>query len=366
MTTHFSGSYAQKDVQFLLTPLTAVDMLDVRSKESHIQKGGHYSEVLSPESAPKSEYMRLFREQMTKQVPRLAQDLMRLAIQIVDKVPSGPIGLVSLARAGTPMGVLLRRTLSSVFARDVDHYSVSIIRDRGLDLNALRHVRSRHTDKNIVFVDGWTGKGVIGDELRKSVNLFNDMYSAQVDPSLFVVSDIAGTAQYRATRDDYLLPSAILNSTVSGLVSRTVLNDLIGPEDFHGCVFFKELAEHDVSRLFVDYVWNVLRSIDPRAMVAISVRPCVKTMTVGAGGAIRALVAELCEKHKLANRNFIKPGVGEATRVLLRRVPQLLIVQDLQDRDVAHLLHLAAEKAVPVETDKYLPCRAVALIEQID
>ncbi len=40
------------------------------------------------------------------------------------------------------------------------------------------------------------------------------------------------------TREDFLIPSACLNSTVSGLVSRTVLNDdLIGPADFHGAKF---------------------------------------------------------------------------------------------------------------------------------
>ena len=45
------------------------------------------------------------------------------------------------------------------------------------------------------------------------------------------------------TREDYLIPSACLNSTVSGLVSRTVFNtDHIGPDDFHGAKFYAELG----------------------------------------------------------------------------------------------------------------------------
>ncbi|MGT2462115.1 cysteine protease StiP domain-containing protein [Sinomonas atrocyanea] len=57
------------------------------------------------------------------------------------------------------------------------------------------------------------------------------------------------------TRDDFLIPSACLNSTVSGLVSRTVFNRaLIGPHETHGAKFYRELAPRDVSNEFVDAV----------------------------------------------------------------------------------------------------------------
>ena len=57
------------------------------------------------------------------------------------------------------------------------------------------------------------------------------------------------------TREDFLIPSACLNSTVSGLISRTVLRaDLVGPHDFHGAKFYRELAGADVSVDFLDTV----------------------------------------------------------------------------------------------------------------
>ena len=49
--------------------------------------------------------------------------------------------------------------------------------------------------------------------------------------------------------------------------------------------------------------------------------------------------------------NLVKPGLGEATRVLLRRVPYCLLIADnLEDEScVSHLLRLAEEKNVPVK-----------------
>ena len=46
-----------------------------------------------------------------------------------------------------------------------------------------------------------------------------------------------------------------MNSTVSGLVSRTVLNyDFMDKGDFHGAKYYKELAAVDVSNLYVDTI----------------------------------------------------------------------------------------------------------------
>src|SRR3546814_13034695 len=51
------------------------------------------------------------------------------------------------------------------------------------------------------------------------------------------------------------LPICLLNGIVSGLVSRSILNnDLVGPNDFHACVSMPEHAASDVSRDFIDTV----------------------------------------------------------------------------------------------------------------
>ena len=67
-------------------------------------------------------------------------------------------------------------------------------------------------------------------------------------------------------------------------------------------------------------------------------------------------------RYGVADVNLVKPGIGEATRVLLRRVPRLLVLREADAPDVAHLAALAEEKQVPVEIDPSLPYHAVSLI----
>ena len=68
------------------------------------------------------------------------------------------------------------------------------------------------------------------------------------------------------------------------------------------------------------------------------------------------------QQHGISDVNLIKPGIGEATRVLLRRTPRLLIVRDAAAPEVAHLVLLAQEKNVAVMVDPALPYHAVSLI----
>ncbi|MNE86395.1 hypothetical protein D3C80_1834910 [compost metagenome] len=49
------------------------------------------------------------------------------------------------------------------------------------------------------------------------------------------------------------------------------------------------------------------------------------------------------------NINLIKPGVGETTRVLLRRVPWKIIVDTKYNPNLRHIMLLAEERGVPVE-----------------
>jgi hypothetical protein len=77
-----------------------------------------------------------------------------------------------------------------------------------------------------------------------------------------------------------------------------------------------------------------------------------------------AYLHEAMTRFKIRDVNHVKPGVGEATRVLLRRVPDLVLLRDPALPDVAHLRHLAAEKNVPILVDGALPYLAAALIKE--
>ncbi|HEY5141379.1 MAG TPA: RNA-binding protein, partial [Methylococcales bacterium] len=68
----------------------------------------------------------------------------------------------------------------------------------------------------------------------------------------------------------------------------------------------------------------------------------------------------------ITHHNYIKPGIGEATRVLLRREARLLLLQDLDSEATLHLRWLAVSKSIPVTVFKDLPYRAVAIIKEIE
>ncbi len=353
----FSGSYRPEDVQFLLRPVE-VEPTEIAAKERLIQSGRrHYSEMIAPERPPGAEYLRLYREALDRNGARLAGDIGMLAAALAERSASRrEIVLVSLARAGTPIGILLRRAVGRL-GLAAPHYSISIIRDRGIDCNALGYIAARHDPADAIFVDGWTGKGAIAAELHRSL----DRRPFGFRPWLAVVADPAGRADLAATRDDYLIPSGLLNAIVSGLVSRSILNaELVGPDDFHACVHYPQFASSDLSAEFVDTI-DRLVPVDPPTP-----RPLCEADRQSAARRCDDQVAALMERFGVEDRNRIKPGIAEATRAVLRRLPERLLIRDPGDPDIAHLIHLAREKDIgldPLPPDSVF--RAIAIIRKL-
>ncbi|MGF7147410.1 hypothetical protein FHS96_001019 [Sphingomonas zeicaulis] len=353
----FPGSYDPADVTFLMKPV-ALAPTDIDTKERLIQSGRrHYSEMLSAESLPDPIYIELYQAALARNGARLAADVAGLALALAERAGDGrEVVIVSLARAGTPIGALLARALRRQ-GRSAPHYSVSIIRDRGIDRVALAHIASRHAPEDIVFVDGWTGKGAISTELQAC--LAERPFG--VAPFLTVIADPAGRADLAATEDDYLIASGLLNAIVSGLVSRSILNDsVVGPGDFHACVTYPHFAPHDVTRAFIETIdalaTEVVPTLDPRD----------DAQRAETAAACDALVETLMARLGIADRNRVKPGIAEATRAVLRRVPDRLFVRDPADPDVAHLIHLAGGRGVPVDRlDPDCRFRAVAIIKSL-
>lgn len=355
---NFSGSYEPGDVTFLLK-VVDIAVTDVAEKERLIQAGTHYSEMLSDEKSPTSDYLRLFHRALEMNAQKMAQHIADLSATLAQR-PGREVVVVSLARAGTPVGVLIHRALS-VLGRQSKHYCVSIIRDRGIDWQALDYITAKHKDTDIVFVDGWTGKGVITQELLQSVTAYNQSRGTSIDPSLWVLADLAGSATVAATAEDYLIPNAVLNATVSGLISRTVLSDrYVQPGDFHACAFYGDKRDEDLSRFYVD-------ELTPHVLTALAfARPAKwslakrRTLSQISNGFVGHLMLRFD-----AERNHVKPGVGESTRAMLRRVPDRLLVQDPTAPDVQHLLRLAEEKQVVVERIPDMPYRAAVIIKSV-
>ncbi|MGR5422412.1 cysteine protease StiP family protein [Vibrio sp. PNB22_4_1] len=358
MTNYARSSYNQNDCIFLLKEIE-MQFTNIEEKERQIQLGiAHYSETISKESPPSEKYVKLFLELTEMYKFRLAKEVVRLSKIIEDKIKDD-VCIVSLARAGSPIGVLVNRAFNKYSCFSSCHYSVSIIRDKGLDFNALDHLINDQgiRPESIVFIDGWTAKGVITRELKKSVSEYNLSRNVNVSDALFVVSDIGSTADYSATKEDYTIPSALMNSTVSGLVSRSILNDHIKEHDFHGCVSYDYLEPYDNSNWFIGEVYSCFDSKDfiatPNEENNIS------------STEFNDYIKNVMEEFKVTNINRIKPGIAEATRVMLRRVPDILIVRDIHDINVSHLLQLANEKFIQTVVKSDMPMGACALIQDV-
>jgi hypothetical protein len=371
-----SGSYLATDVTVLLDIVDkdAVADVPVSQKEALIQSGQrHYSDMLTLEDSPSAMHEQLYIEALEQGKTRAATDIANLAYtlqQVFQPTVNNecPLILVSLVRAGLPIGVLLQRALAdadSSYALPSIHYGVSIIRDRGLDPVALQMILDSHPHSPIVFVDGWTGKGAIYQELARSLEAFADpnhpnfaniFHQGKGVIPLLTLADPAGVAWLAASEEDWLIPSGLLNSTVSGLISRSLYTE---PElGLHRSVFYDNLIKADHSLAFIDYIDTTRRTLSTH----LQCLPTYKHPRYQTADLIDKLAAE----YNISNRNRIKPTIAEATRAILRRDPECILLASAEHPDTVLLRHLCAQRhiAISVLGDKILPYQAITLIKQ--
>jgi hypothetical protein len=361
----FSGSYDPSDVTFLLKSVT-IQTTDIAKKEANIQSGRkHYSEMISDEARPDETYLELYQTALDASRGRIASEVMGIAAEIVARINRGEmpyqITLCSLVRAGVPLGVLLTRALR-LFGVDTAHYGVSIIRDRGIDANAMRHIMAERKVEGIIFVDGWTGKGAITRELIKT---WRDLVGRQ--PVLAVLADPYGSADIAGSREDWLIPTGILGANISGLVSRSILNDdVVGPGDFHGTMIVDHLADIDLSRAFVDEIYDVMRKMPEDDWANVVTSDDGTRSAQMQRNAADTCIASLLSRFGFSNRNRLKPGIAEATRAVLRRKPDVVIVSDPSDPELSALIHLCEKAGVSILHDAEAtgPWRAITIIAE--
>ncbi|MCI8814106.1 MAG: cysteine protease StiP family protein [Lachnospiraceae bacterium] len=328
------SSYREEDVTLLLKDITGlVQPQSTWERERLIQSGVHYCEMLPIEYVPTQEYMKAYQEALREYSAQSAAAVGVLADKIMQR-RGGRTALVSLARAGIPIGILLKHYIRWKYGENLPHYAISIIRGRGIDENAMAYLLKQHEPDELLFVDGWIGKGAILKELRKEVSRYPG-----VSADIAVLADPANVTDLCGTHEDILIPSSCLNCTVSGLISRTFLRkDIIGENDFHGAVYYSELADSDLSYEFLESIEKHFKRENP----------CGGKRMEGLGvDEVRAIAG----KFGIDDINLIKPGIGETTRVLLRRVPWKVLLDEKLEGNPAlkHIVRLAREKQVDME-----------------
>jgi len=369
---NFSGSYLPSEVTLLLDIVSADSVNDISptQKEALIQSGQrHYSDMLTLEKPPSATHEALYNQALAAGKQRMANDVTSLAFSLHQLFhacvsASQPLILVSLVRAGLPIGVLLQKALSDAsasYALASQHYGVSIIRDRGLDPVALQYILQHHPHSPIVFVDGWTGKGAIYGELQRSLaQITDERQQAQLFHQgdgvipLVTLADPAGVAWLSASDDDWLMPASLLNSTVSGLISRTLYRE---PSDgLHQAVYYDKLQPWDRSGDFIQTIDALRQQTSLLTPLMGKLLPTFATQSV---------IEDLAARFAISNRNRIKPTIAEATRAILRRDPECVLVNEMADgQDTALLRHLCKEKNIQVIEDASIaPYQAVTIIK---
>ncbi len=367
----FSGAYRCSDVTFLLS-LVEMDMTPVAEKEVLIQSGKkHYSEMLSEEPAPTALHLELFSQSLQDAGPRLAQEVEYLAQQLHHYCTSEPIILISLVRAGVPLGVMLQRALQDI-GHVSYHYGISIIRDRGIDEVALSEIEARHGMKGLFFVDGWTGKGAISQQLANSLAM-RQGYSER--PHLVVLADPSGTAWLSATKEDWLIPFGIMGAPVSGMISRSIWQT----DGYHGCVYCQHLDDFDCSQSFVDQVDQLRRAftLNKKRQVPKEFESMAMPFDDSAFFDVNKqqqrfaktteIIERVAARYQIEQINRIKPGIAEATRAILRRVPEVVLVRTKDDPDTALLRYLAKTKGISItEVGDFIGhYRALTIIKKV-
>lgn len=354
------GSYSAEDVKWLLKDLSNSEIeTAVEEREEAIQSGqAHYAESLPVEYQPTEEYQELFKQALEDSKVEIAQSIGLVSEVILRERNNEPV-IVSLARAGTPIGILIKRYLAVAHQVEAPHYAVSIVRGKGIDANALNYLASKYDPSRIIFVDGWTGKGAITRELKEALEEYEAKNGVHFSPEVAVLADPGSCVRIFGTRDDFLIPSACLNSTVSGLISRTVLNEtLIGKNDYHGGKFYTEFLDNDYSNVFLDAISELFtESLVQESISAASVFELEEPTWSG-----WQAIERINKEYGINNINLVKPGVGETTRVLLRRVPWRILIRPDKFNELEHIRLLAESRGVEIEIVENLPYGCVGLI----
>jgi hypothetical protein len=134
---------------------------------------------------------------------------------------------------------------------------------------------------------------------------------------------------------------------------------VLAPGCFHGAKFYRDLASADVSARFLDAVSSRFESVaDAVSGQWRALRDSDRAPTWQGWREVERLSAE----YGIGDVNLVKPGVGETTRVLLRRMPWRVLIHPDAVPELRHVLLLAEQRGVPVDEVPGLAYRCIGLV----
>lgn len=342
-------SYKPNDVIALMDDAT--EKVKELSKEEYRnlkKKGIHYSSLLQYEEYPNKLLLSLYNKSLNESGFLVAQMVADLSDRLIDNYGDNLV-LISLARAGTPIGVLVKRFIKYKYGFDIPHYTISIIRDIGIDTVAMDYILLKHSIEHYVFLDGWTGKGRIRNELDLYLQDYN------IDYKFAVLVDPAGIADICATNTDYVVPSSYLNSIVSGLFSRSILLNDKPKNSLHSAIKYKRYKDKD-------YTYHFINSIEKHYNKIMSDYNLIEKIPENSKSVGINQLDTLCTKYGSGNIDRIKPGLNETIRAFEKDSVKLLLVNSLYDDSLNDMIELAKNSNVPIIEEEILVYKCCAIV----
>lgn len=119
-----------------------------------------------------------------------------------------------------------------------------------------------------------------------------------------------------------------------------------------------------MSNLYVDTIEEAFSSLGPNVQEKAET---ILTQGLPADWRGMASIEAIGQEFQIENTHLIKPGVGETTRVLLRRIPWKILIQPGSQEKLKHILLLAEDRGVPVieyANMSYTCCGLIRPLEQ--
>ena len=336
------SSYKKSDVELLLKDLTdQVNTISIDEKNKMQKNGLDVKDVITDEFPIDKKYFDICFDTTKAYAKQTAIAVGNLAEQIY-KIKKENAVLVSILRAGTLTGILIKRYLKNKYNIDVFHYSISL---PNLDKqNEIKYILSKHKAKDIIFIDGWTGKGTASKKIEEFASQINDLGT-----DLAVLSDSINICKFCGTREDLAIPQAPFNACITGLVgiptsSQKYLND----EDYTGSIYLDYLEKIDITNWYIDLIEE---NFDYKLCNSDNYKENPIPFEE---------LNEICMNHKIELKD-LNPGINEAGRALLRRKIKKLLVKDLNDIQILQIKEIAELKGIEVEQYNFKYYRAATI-----
>lgn len=328
------STFLDNDVKILLSDISEkMEPLPQEAREELIKIGKKAYELLPLEDEPSDQDILTYEKGIELSVKDTANAVKSVAEKIYKRKGSELI-LVSLARGGIPAGIMVKRYLEKRYRIKIPHYAITLIGTKGIDTNALSYIIKRHSVSEIQFIDGWSGKGAIINALKQALVGYDG-----ISPELALLSDPANLSELSGTHEDILIASACLNAPTAGLISRAVYSDpILHKDEFYGAVFFNNLISKDKT---YDFIEKTVKKFD--FSDELPYEPTTTSIT-----GIEE-VNNIAKDYNIGNIHFIKPGVGETIRALIRKIPDLILVKDAENKYINYVLEIARQKNIQVE-----------------